>query len=76
MNIDRLLLEGGGYSFRLGMPGSVTGLRIVNHEWGYGPMDVNCPVITKWEAAIVTIDGNFQPVGAGKPLPCHGSGGG
>jgi hypothetical protein len=52
VDIDRLLVSGGGYSFRLGMPGRVTGLRI-NENWGYGPIDVRCSVITSWEARIV-----------------------
>ena len=46
VDIDRLLVQGGGFPFRLGMPGSVLGLRIVHGSWGYGPIDVKCSVIS------------------------------
>ena len=40
--IDRLLVAGGGYPFRMGVPGSVRGLRIVDGSWEYGPINVGC----------------------------------
>jgi hypothetical protein len=54
--IDRMLVKGGGFPFRLGMTGTVTGLKIVDRSWGYGPIDVRCSAISRWEAQIVTID--------------------
>ena len=36
-NVNRLLVKGGGYSFRLGVPGSVYGLRIVDEDVGLRP---------------------------------------
>jgi hypothetical protein len=68
-DIDRLLVAGGGYPFRLGMPGSVTNLKIVDGSWGYGPIDVKCSVVTAWDAQIVTLDPNGQPQDQ-RPQPC------
>ena len=60
-DIDGLLVKGGGYSFRDGMPGTVRNLKIVNNAWGYGPIEVRCSVVTGWDAEIVTIDSAYQP---------------
>ncbi|MDQ7992690.1 MAG: hypothetical protein AAGC63_05790, partial [Propionicimonas sp.] len=64
--IQDVLLEGGGYVFRLGTPGSVSGLKIVDDSWEWGPVDVsNCGVVT-WGSgnAIVTVnaDGSLKTV--------------
>jgi hypothetical protein len=75
VEIDRLLVRGGGFPFRLGMPGSVLGLRIVDGSWGYGPIDVKCSVIRGWEAQIVTVDSANQPITAVRAQPCHTEGG-
>jgi hypothetical protein len=72
--INGLLLKGGGYSFRLGTPGSVQGLRIVNNSWGFGPIIIDgpgCSAITPWEAKIVTVDANWQPTRVVRDLPCR-----
>jgi hypothetical protein len=72
--VDRLLLKGGGYSFRLGTPGSVQGLRIVNGSWRYGPILITgagCSAIAPWEAKIVTVDSNWQVSGTVRDLPCR-----
>lgn len=58
--IDRLLVMGGGYPFRLGVPGSVTNLKIVNRSWEFGPIDVACSLVSKWDAKIVTITKSYQ----------------
>jgi len=60
VTVKRLLVMGGGYPFRLGVPGTVTGLKIVNRSWVYGPIDVACSLVRKWEADIVTITSNYQ----------------
>jgi hypothetical protein len=75
VDIDRLLVRGGGFPFRLGMPGSVLGLRIVHDSWGYGPIDVKCSVIRGWEAQIVTIDSANQPIRVVRAQPCDTEGG-
>lgn len=75
VDIDRLLVRGGGFPFRLGMPGSVLGLRIVHGSWGYGPIDVKCSVIRGWEAQIVTIDSASQPTTVVRAQPCNTEGG-
>ncbi|MGI6850722.1 hypothetical protein [Mesorhizobium sp. 1B3] len=75
VDIDGLLVSGGGYPFRLGMPGSVKDLNIVVKSWGYGPIDVKCSVVKIWDAAIVTLDANGQP-GASYWQPCNTENGG
>jgi hypothetical protein len=61
VDIDGLLLSGGGYSFRNGMPGPVRNLNIVDRGWGYGPVDANCRVLSVWNANVVTLDASGQP---------------
>jgi hypothetical protein len=61
VNIAGLIVDGGGYPFRLGMPGAVTGLRIVDKSWGYGAISVRCSGLATWEAQTVTLDTSGQP---------------
>ena len=58
--VDRLLVAGGGYVFRQNVPASVTGLRIVDRSWVYGPIDSACPDISPWEAKIVRVDASYR----------------
>jgi hypothetical protein len=60
VTIDRLLVMGGGFPFRLGAPGTVSGLKIVDRSWAYGPIAVNCPMLSSWNASIVTITSGYQ----------------
>jgi hypothetical protein len=55
-NVDRMLVAGGGYTYRHQTPGYVRGLRIVNNGWRFGPIDNRCSVLSPWEAKIVNID--------------------
>jgi hypothetical protein len=71
VTVDRLLVKGSGYPFRLHMPGTVTGLRIVDKSWGYGPIDVTCSAVSKWEASIVTITANYQVASTVRAVPCR-----
>lgn len=75
VDIDRLLVDGGGYAFRLGMPGAVRNLKIVDNSWGYGPIDVKCTAVTLWRAEIVTLDTDGQPVDL-RTQPCNTEEGG
>ena len=69
--IDRLLVSGGGYSFRQQVTASVTGLRIVNDAWVYGPTDqLDCSKLSDWDAQLVTIDANYQVSGVVGDQPC------
>ena len=69
--IDRLLVAGGGYSFRQELPASVTGLRVVDRSWCLGPLtEMNCSVISPWEAKLVNIDANYQVTSVVRNLPC------
>lgn len=74
-NIDGLLVMGGGYSFRLGMPATVRGLRIKQGSWKFGPIDVRCSAVKEWEAQIVAVDTNYQPTTVVQKLPCNTNGG-
>ena len=69
--IENVLLAGGGFTFRLGTPGSVSGLKIVDGAWEYGPSDVrDCSKVT-WgsgnEVVRVNTDGSLTSV---RPLAC------
>lgn len=71
--INRLLLKGGGYSFRMGTPGSVQGLKIVNDSWRFGPIlisDAGCGAISPWEAQIVNADANWRVTGTVRTVRC------
>lgn len=74
VDIDRLLVKGGGYSFRNGVPGKVTNLKVVDEAFGYGPIDVKCSALTAWSADIVTIDSAYQPTTV-RAQPCNSNGG-
>jgi hypothetical protein len=72
-DVNRLLLRGGGYPFRMGTPGSVQGLKVVNHSWKYGPIsitDAGCEAVTPWEAKIVEADSNNVVTRTVRDLPC------
>ncbi|WP_454296064.1 hypothetical protein [Salana multivorans] len=73
VDIDGLLVAGGGYPFRNGMPGKVRNLSVVANSWGYGPVDVKCSVLTEWQAQVVTVDaaGSVTPV---RQASCTGIG--
>jgi hypothetical protein len=75
VDVNGLLVQGGGAPFRLGTPGSVLGLRIVGGSWGYRPIDVKCSAISGWEAQIVTIDSTNQPTRVVRAQPCNTDGG-
>jgi len=72
--IDRLLVMGQGYPFRLGMQGTVRGLRIVDKSWVFSPVDVYCPDVSSWEAKIVTIDSNYNVTSVVRDQACTGTG--
>jgi hypothetical protein len=73
VDIDGLLVSGGGYPFRNGMPGSVKDLNVVDAGWVFGPVDVNCPALTEWQAQVVTLnsDGTVVPI---RDIDCTGTG--
>lgn len=74
--VDRLLVMGGGYPFRLGVPGSVSGLRIVDGSWRYGPIQVGCSRLSGWEASIVRMTADYQVAGTVRAQPCNTQGDG
>jgi hypothetical protein len=74
--VNGLLVMGGGYPFRMGVPGTVSNLNIVNRSWGYGPIDVACSVVSSWSANIVTTTPDYQIASVVRPQPCNSNGGG
>ena len=70
VDIDGLVVAGGGYPFRNGTAGQVRNLYVVDQSWVYSPLDVDCSVVTEWSAAVVTMDSAGQPVPL-RDLPCE-----
>jgi hypothetical protein len=71
--IDRLLVSGAGYTFRQQISASVTGLRIVDRSWVYGPLDqINCDVIDPWEAKLVKVDARYRISRVVRSQRCNG----
>lgn len=60
--IEGLVVQGGGYSFRMGTGGSVSGLHIVAGGFFYGPIDVRCGSLSSWQAGIAKLRNGGQPV--------------
>jgi hypothetical protein len=60
VKVDRLLVMGGGATFRLGVPGSVRRLSIVDRSWSYYPVDVRCELLTAWDARLVRITRSYR----------------
>jgi hypothetical protein len=73
--IDRLLVAGAGFVFRQGPAASVTGLRIVDKSWVYGPIDVACPRMSSWDAKIVRVDARYRITRVVRSQPCDTNGG-
>jgi hypothetical protein len=71
VNVDRLLVMGGGATFRLGVPGVVRGLKIVDRSWGYFPVDVNCSLLKGWDATLVRITRTYRVAATVKSQPCR-----
>jgi hypothetical protein len=72
-DINGLLIRGGNFSFRMGTPGSVLGLKIVDGAWQYGPLvitDTGCSVIKPWDASVVTITPDFQVARTVRAVRC------
>jgi hypothetical protein len=84
ITIQNNMLMGGGYSLRAGGPAKpgdgdggpggtydhITGNRIVNNSWGYGPVSVDdCKTVHDWsDNTVVTIDSNYQPTSTVRQL--------
>jgi hypothetical protein len=73
-DVDRLLVKGGGYPFRLGVPGEVTRLKIADGSWAFGPVDVRCSALSEWQAEIVKVSPEYKVTGRVKPARCEGTG--
>ncbi|MDH2414836.1 DUF4082 domain-containing protein [Nocardioides sp. CER19] len=68
VDIDGLLVEGGGYSFRLGTRGSVRNLEVVAGSYWFGPFTADCSLLSTWDARLVRlVDGRRVTV---RKLPC------
>lgn len=74
VDIDGLLVSGGGYPFRSGMPGPVKNLNVVDGSWSFGPVDVNCSAVSDWSARVVRLDAAGQPSTVVRSIGCAGEG--
>jgi hypothetical protein len=70
-SIDGMLVMGGGFTFRSGVPGSVRDLKIVDRSWSYAPVDVDCSLMRGWDAEIVTIDARYRVTRTLQRQPCE-----
>lgn len=68
-DVDRLICQGGGYSFRSHTPGDVANLFVVRDEWRFGPRNVDCDLLDGWEAHLCRLDPDGQPTDL-TPLGC------
>jgi hypothetical protein len=73
VDVHRLLVIGGGYPFRLGVSGTVTGLKVANRSWAFGPVDVICSEVSEWEAEIVEVSPEYEITSHVRPVRCRGS---
>jgi hypothetical protein len=73
-DVDRLLVKGGGYPFRLGVPGTVTGLKIANGSWAFAPVDVHCAGLSDWDAEVVDVSAGYHVTDHVHPARCDGTG--
>jgi hypothetical protein len=69
-DVDRLLVMGGGATFRDGVPGRVHGLRIVDKSWSYRPVDVECGLLRGWDAKLVTVSRGYRVTSTRRAQPC------
>jgi hypothetical protein len=70
VDVDRLLVMGGGATFRDGVPGRVRGLRIVDRSWSYRAVDVECQLLRAWDAKLVTINRGYRVTSTRRAQPC------
>jgi hypothetical protein len=69
--VDGLIAIGGGIPFRLGTPGTVNDLHVIDGEWGWGPTSVDdCAGLRLWDAYISVLDKFGQPRPR-ETLPCY-----
>ena len=69
--VDGLLVMGGGTTFRLGVPGSVRGLNIVDDTWGFVPVDVKCELLSAWDARLVKLTRKYRVARSLHPQRCR-----
>jgi hypothetical protein len=74
VDVDRLLVKGGGYPFRLGVPGTVSGLKVADDSWVFGPVDVRCSALSRWDAEIVRLSPEYQITRHLRSQRCEGIG--
>lgn len=70
-SIDGMLVMGGGFTFRDGVPGTVKDLKIVDGSWSYAPVDVDCSLLRRWDAEIVLIDAEYRVTKTVQRQPCE-----
>lgn len=72
VTIDGLLVGGGYFTFRLGMSGSVTRLRLIEGMFGRdGPIDVRCSVLSSWSASVVRVTADYRIASTARQQSCN-----
>jgi hypothetical protein len=74
VDVDGLLVKGGGYPFRDGVPGTVSGLKVADGSWAFDPVDVHCSALSHWDAEIVSVSPDYRIIGRLRPQRCEGTG--
>lgn len=71
-DVDKLFVwgPGAGFHFRMGTPGRVTNL-LIGDRWVYGPIDVRCSLLTEWQADVVSVGPDGQPLAVIRAQPCN-----
>lgn len=71
--ITNNLLAGGSYTIRIYKnPTTVTGNRIVNNSWEYGPVNSDCAGIVWSDNILVNIDTSYSVTSTLGPVACQG----
>lgn len=73
VDVDGLLVSGGGYSFRNGTRGSVRNLYVIDKSWYYAPISVACGLLSSWQANTARWAENDAVIPL-NPISCSGTG--
>jgi hypothetical protein len=68
--IDGMLLAGGGFSFRDGMPGYAKNIKVIDGTWEYLPLNAACPVISPFDMQVVTVDADYRITSVVRDVAC------
>lgn len=72
VDINGLTVKGGGFPFRLGTPGAVRNVHVVDGSWHWGPTDITvaCSLLVPYQVDVVRVDAAWQTTAVVRTLPC------